>query len=749
MDFPRLRTRPQSTQTTTVFRGLERRPGAGIGWWQNERNLSADRAPVLSVRKARGTAEEIDGNTLNAHRIVASCGGDNLLLLDSVGGLWCKGHDVNLAGLYETPIVYRWDSSHDEIQANVVITPASGSTTDGSEMGGLLSVDEVNVEFRYDQAWQEPDPQQDQWLIRSGSGPWQEAVTEVTTEGGVTTWTFTDFDITISANNYLEDGFTVTFRFWGETVFQNNPKILRMGAYALIWPNRIWVNAVKLASGQEMVPFEDFGMIELRISARADNIILTLCDIDGNDMQGVTVSATEPQQQTGKWLDTSGDKAVLREWSQTQTMWVTVASTYIKVAGLGVRAPEGELLRAGDTVKLSTSAFPSETDDAVLSLLNSAHYIIKVHADEIDDMASWFVIEGLLPEDEYQFESGTLSIDRTVPEMDFVTEAQNRLWGCRYDEAEGINEIYGSKLGDFRNWEVFQGLSTDSWRASRGTAAPFTGAATLDGHPLFFREESLEKVFPSSAGAHQIATYDLEGVQEGSADSLVVIEDRLFYKSRQGVMVYAGTMPQRISPQFGDWLFSDATAARHGRKYCISMTPGNTDSSTSLRMTRTDPSAPLRSAQDDGGRVCAVYDLATGDWHLEDEAWEGRAITWEDRLYFVRDGQIVQMDGGEGCQGVSWWAESQPISHELPEHKWIRYLRLRFRMELGAAVRVYISYDDGPWLRKGSLHGNRLHSQELAIWPIRCDHFRLRLEGCGGCELYSASYRMERSEGGH
>ena len=659
------------------------------------------------------------------------CGGDRMVVLDVMGKMWCGGHSVDLGSLYETPVEYFWRSECSETQAVVTVDPSSGSTTDVSELGGLMSVEAKTVEFYYDQAHQEPDPQQDQWLMRINGGSWRPCPFEVSIgAGGAAEWTFTDYGITVAADGLLRDGFTVTYRFWGSTMFDGSTKILRMGTYALIWPKRIWVNAVKLASGQEMVQFEDYGLMDLSISVLASGVSLTLCDIDGNPMQGVVVSATEPQTQSGKWLDTSGDKPVLREWSVAQTMWVTIASTYIKVAGLGVRAPEGELLRAGDTVKLSTSNFPAGTDDAVLSCLNSSQYIIKVHADEIDDAASWFVIEGLLPDDEYQFDSGTLSIDRTVPQMDYVTEAQNRIWGCRYDESNGINEIYASKLGDFRNWEVFQGLSTDSWRASRGTAAPFTGAATLDGHPLFFREESLEKVFPSSAGAHQIATYDLEGVQEGSADSLVVIEDRLYYKSRQGVMVYAGTMPQRISEPFGDWQFSEATAARHGRKYCVSMTPNGTG----------DPSPT---------RVCAVYDLATGDWHLEDEAWEGRAITWEDRLYFVRDGQIVQMDGGEGCQGVSWWAESQPISHDLPEHKWITYLRLRFRLELGAACRVYISYDGGPWLRKGSIHGNRLHSQELGIWPRRCDHFRLRLEGCGGCELYSVSYRMERSEGGH
>lgn len=717
MNLPRLKTRPLSTQTTTVFRGLERRPGAGIGWWANERNLSADRAPVMSVRKARGTAQNVDGNQIDA-RIVAMCGGDRMVVLDELGRLWSGGHYVNLNDLTVQGVSVNWSIDWDEHEAVPGVVPTTGSDATGLELGGLTSdPSRRTVTFRLRSNYFDYDPDTAEWES-DASGTWQSDDPR-------------NYGLTVTAGNYIYPPWEFRIHLWPDSAMvYNNTSMIRMGTYVLLYPQKIWVNAVKLASGQEMVLYEDYGMIELNLQARADNIILTLCDIDGNDMQGVTVSATEPQQQTGKWLDTSGDKPVLREWSQTQTMWVTVASTYIKVAGLGVRAPEGEMLRAGDTAELSTGAFPSGTDDAVLSLLNSAHYVIKVHADEIDDMASWFVIEGLLPDDEYQFDSGTLSIDRTVPEMDFVVEAQNRLWGCRYDETAGINEIYGSKLGDFRNWEVFQGLSTDSWRASRGTAAPFTGAATLDGKPLFFREESLEKVFPSSAGAHQIATYDLEGVQEGSADSLVVIEDRLFYKSRQGVMVYAGTMPQRISPQFGEWLFSDATAARHGRKYCVSMTPNGTG----------DPSPT---------RVCAVYDLATGDWHVEDEAWEGRAITWEDKLYYIRDGQIVQMDGGEGCQGVSWWAESQPISHDLPEHKWITYLRLRFKLELGAACRVYISYDDGPWLRKGSIHGNRLHSQELGIWPRRCDHFRLRIEGCGGCELHSVSYRMERSEGGH
>ena len=76
--------------------------------------------------------------------------------------------------------------------------------------------------------------------------------------------------------------------------------------------------------------------------------------------------------------------------------------------------------------------------------------------------------------------------------MDFVIESGNRLWGCRYGKAlngETVNEIYASKLGDFRNWYCFAGISTDSYTASVGTDGAFTGAVTYMGRPIFFKGE--------------------------------------------------------------------------------------------------------------------------------------------------------------------------------------------------------------------------------------------------------------------
>ena len=136
--------------------------------------------------------------------------------------------------------------------------------------------------------------------------------------------------------------------------------------------------------------------------------------------------------------------------------------------------------------------------------------------------------------------------------MDFVTECQNRLWGCYYGirDGETVNEIFCCKLGDFKNWECYMGISTDSYRASVGTDGVWTGAVTYLGYPMFFKENFLHKVYVSATGAHQITSTALDGVQKGSADSLAIVADTLIYKTRTGIAQFDGSMPVPISDAF-------------------------------------------------------------------------------------------------------------------------------------------------------------------------------------------------------
>ena len=221
-------------------------------------------------------------------------------------------------------------------------------------------------------------------------------------------------------------------------------------------------------------------------------------------------------------------------------------------------------------------------------------------------------------------------------------------------------------------------------------------------------------------------------MEEGSDQSLVIIDERLYYKSRLGVCVYDGTMPRLISGAFGNLKFTDGSAGRHKKQYVISMTAS------------------------DGERIAANYDTATGEWHLETYGWHGPAITWKDKLYVSGNVYASQRYiDTTGFYWMPWYAESGVIGYELAEHRFISCVRIRLRMIAGGSMTVKIRYqDDTAWQTKGTVTQagpapDTPDTREFNIFPRRCDHFRIRLEGQGPCEILSMSFRMERSEGGH
>ena len=65
-----------------------------------------------------------------------------------------------------------------------------------------------------------------------------------------------------------------------------------------------------------------------------------------------------------------------------------------------------------------------------------------------------------LQDGEQYTEVGELRIGRDVPDLQYLCENENRLWGCTEDT------IYACKLGDIFNWNVFDGLDSDSWSVS-------------------------------------------------------------------------------------------------------------------------------------------------------------------------------------------------------------------------------------------------------------------------------------------
>ena len=485
-------------------------------------------------------------------------------------------------------------------------------------------------------------------------------------------------------------------------------ELISMGAYVIIMPDRKYINTVK--NGNEY----EHGDID-EVHETTEDVKFTLCTITGGDYDIENIdSETAPKDpENGQlWLDTSSTPNTLKKYSKANAMWVSIATTYIKVSSKGI----GKNLKQYDGVKVSGITIEGLTD------LNSSHALWGCDEDSI-------IITGMLDKVATQTVSqGKITVSRKMPIMDFIVESNNRLWGCRYgtnEDGEVVNEIYSSKQGDFKNWNCFMNLSTDSYAASCGSDGQFTGAIVHLGYPLFFKENCIHKVYGDYPANFQIQNTACRGVQRGSHKSLAIVNETLFYKSGNAVCAYDGSLPVEISTALGEIRYSDAIAGAHGNKYYITM----------------------KSA--DGTYHLFVYDTAKGMWHKEDNLHVDCFCSYMNEMYGIdHDTKYIITMLGSGRQitrRVPWMVETGLLGMSLPDMKYISRLLIRMSLEVGANVEISIQYDSmGDWEQVCQMTVTSLRSFAVPVRPRRCDHFRIRIEGEGVGRIYSITKTIEQ-----
>lgn len=475
----------------------------------------------------------------------------------------------------------------------------------------------------------------------------------------------------------------------GLSTFENDcPKqLISMGAYLLIFPDKKYLNTADIT---------DFGDIEAHFNApKGVTSTYTMCNASAVEYEDVYINDEAPEEKVNGdyWLDTSGEKAALKVWSESSAMWVSVATTYIKIHCVGI----GKQFSEGDGVKISGS---------VVEDLNNT-MVIQMKGDD------YIVVTGIL--DSVKTQTEGLKVSREVPVMEFVTEANNRIWGCHYGIKDGVtvNEIYACKLGDFRNWNSFSGISTDSYAVSVGSDGIFTGAITHLGYPLFFKENCIHKIYGSAPSNYQVATTQCRGVQKGSDRSLTIVNEVLYYKSATDICAYDGSLPQSISAALGHNTYAEAVGGSYKGRYYLSM------------------------KNIDGEYEMLVYDTHKGLWHKEDNTKAVGFAMCDHLLYFLNDNSLVCVEGTTE-DDFEWMATTGVIGYEYPDMKYVSRFNLRMKISEGTKVQIFTEYDsDGIWHPQGELEGKGTRTFTLPVIPIRCDHMRIRITGKGECKIFS------------
>lgn len=270
-------------------------------------------------------------------------------------------------------------------------------------------------------------------------------------------------------------------------------KIVSLGAYVCIWPDKVYFNTHD---------FSDKGNMERRWNALdhvdttdepdapyLDAPVVQLCRMDGTeyDMTTITTAKTAPKNPAdGKlWIDTSGDADVLRQYSADRKEWTEVPTVYVIISAPSI----GAGLKQYDSVVISdleyrgywtgatpTNSLPAKVKNQ-LEAMNGSTIIYNCGHDYI-------VIAAMLTQTVNLFYS--LSVDRQVPDMDYMCESGNRIWGCKYGTEKKPKTIYKSNnLNNVINLCDLEGNWYAQWNNTltvSGTAPenPEDGARWID-----------------------------------------------------------------------------------------------------------------------------------------------------------------------------------------------------------------------------------------------------------------------------
>lgn len=309
-------------------------------------------------------------------------------------------------------------------------------------------------------------------------------------------------------------------------------------------------------------------------------------------------------------------------------------------------------------------------------------------------------------------ESGVITISRPGPDLDYICESENRLWGVSNKD----RTIYASSLGDPTNFNVFAGLSTDAYAIAVGSDGNFTAICKYGNSVLCWKENILHKILGSLPSEYQMASYQYVGVRDGCYKSIVNINEILYYLSLDGVFAYSGGSPVKVSKALDGRLLKDGVSGTDGTKYFLS----------------------ARYSETDWALYC--FDTETGFWIQEDARQAKDFARIGDDLMFLSGNEIFTMSGNSSEEVVSWSVVFCPFYESVDGRKMYSRIYLRTQVDKGSWVKAYCKMDNGAWELSGSISGGNFGFENvrvLTILPRRCDKFEIKIVGSGNCLLKS------------
>lgn len=496
--------------------------------------------------------------------------------------------------------------------------------------------------------------------------------------------------------------------------------IVPMGSKLIVFPDGYYINT--LTRDPDGICTDRGSLTELFRSV--GQTFVTIYSCAGDKPLPTVSSSAPPPTEFPIWLDDSVYPPILKEYSTEDECWKEIESTHtcIDVFGIGKNLTPGIMAEVrGITKEL----------DGISTI--AAVYDNAIVIDKVYDGFTLFEVG----------ENETITVNAVIPNMDFICEHQNRLFGCRYglnNRGEFVNEIYASRLGSPGEWYAYSGLSTDSYAASCGSEGEWTGICSHMGYVVFFKENRIHRLFGTKPANYTLYEDVYPGVKKGCSDSLALYNGTLYYHGVDGIYSYSGSTPSLISLPLGQLNTASASGAvSKGLYYLCIRTPGGTP-------------------------TLFTYDTSRNIWHREDTSDFSCLSPIENNLLAVKKHYnnyyltlLSEEDPPTLCLDLfadtiekeadfGWYAESGNIGITDGSCRYLTKLKLTLEAAADSVIKLsYMLDSKGSWTECGSITAREPKLYPIYFMPPRCGHFKLKLEGRGSFKLYSLTKTYEEA----
>jgi len=471
-----------------------------------------------------------------------------------------------------------------------------------------------------------------------------------------------------------------TLYYDGSPVVENvsaDAQLVRMGAYLIAWPDKIIYNT---HTGETT---------RMDHTWQGDMVHARPCMLSGQELAYTAAEEAPDSPRDGQyWLNTGTGGL----YQFTGGTWQGIDTVYTRLEAAGIGDGFGDY----DVVSISGMDYEAFNLAAATIYTRGTDYIVIATGEMVDVDVN-----------------GSISIKREAPDLDWIIESGNRLWGC----SNATHEIRCSKLGDPTNWNSYLGISTDSYAATVGSVGDFTGISAYHGYVHFWKEERVHRLYGTQPSNFQLTETQLRGVKQGCEKSLCIINELQCYMSRDGMMRYDGSSPVSMQDPLGDHVMERVVCGGHRNKLYVSCLM-------------------------DDSPVLMAMDLQRGLWHIEDDTRAVAIANTDEGDFFLDDGGMIWSIDGEHSRledgtardedEFAWWAETGDMLTQSLMAKTLRQVAVRLEMERGARIMMDVMYDSsGEWIRTMDYSTENKKTVTLPFRARGCDHISMRYSGTG------------------